>query len=224
MAISWISEKDLDRHIKTLLESARRAHANAADRRNKNVVDPFLSLLIASTFECTSVKELASLQNIESASRGMSNALGTFHQNILASVKGWENHNAGYDLVCPEKMILAEVKNKWNTMNSSNRRQVENDLDTAIRQKAGNWNGYLALIIPKEPQRYKRLITSRVFEIDGASFYHIVTGDPNAIHDLFYHLCAVVAGSASIGAGSTILAEHCRTIRDAVLPPREVQT
>ena len=217
MAISWISEKDLDRHIKTLLESAHRAHANAADRRNKNVVDPFLSLLIASTFECTSVKELAYLQNIESASRGMSNALGTFHQNILASVKGWENHNAGYDLVCPEKMILAEVKNKWNTMNSSNRRQVENDLDTAIRQKAGNWNGYLALIIPKEPQRYKRLITSRVFDIDGASFYHIVTGDPNAIHDLFDHLCAVVAGS-------TILAEHCRTIRDAVLPPREVQT
>ena len=42
---------------------------------------------------------------------------------ILGSVDGWDNHDAGYDLECDARIILAEIKNKWNTMNSSNRRQ-----------------------------------------------------------------------------------------------------
>lgn len=113
---------------------------------------------------------------------------------------------------CSEK-LLAEVKNKWNTMNSANRSQIISDLETAARQKKGDWTGYLVHIIPKRPQRYSTEIKRNVIETDGASFYHIVTGEPNALHDLFEYLCNALNPSSDI-------ASHYREIMGTSLPPR----
>ena len=185
------------------------------NRQRRNVVDPFLSLLIASTFGANSRDELLRLQNSNSALNGMSNALGYFHQEILAGVAGWANHDAGYDLECPARRILAEVKNKHNTMNASNREKVIGDLDTAVRQKGRGWTGYLAIIVPRVPRRYETpLGTNRpVSEIDGASFYHKVTGDPNALHDLFDVLCNELTSSQEIS-------DYCRQVMADSIPPR----
>ncbi len=182
MPLSWISADSLAHHIDVLQEAASRASSGAATRRVKNVVDPFSSLLVASAYDVEKADKLIELQNAESGLRGMSNALGRFHQSVLASVSGWDDHDAGYDLECKNRCILAEVKNKWNTMNAGNRREVESELKTAVRQKSGQWQGYLVLVIPKHPERYKIPLGHRVHEIDGASFYHKVTDDPNAIH------------------------------------------
>ncbi len=104
-------------------------------------------------------------------SSGISNAVGDFHQEVLGSVEGFRNHDAGYDLECPDKQIVAEVKNKHNTMNAPNRKQVVDDLDTAVRQKTGSWVAYLVVIVPGKPKRYRKKLTNRVYEIDGASFF-----------------------------------------------------
>ncbi|MBF2760771.1 MAG: Eco47II family restriction endonuclease [Ectothiorhodospiraceae bacterium AqS1] len=143
----------------------------------------------------------------------MSNSLGDFHQKILSSVDGWHNHDSGYDLECPSMCVLAEIKNKWNTMNSDNRRAVLSGLDVAVRQKASNWCGYLVIIIPKKCERYEKFIGNKIMEIDGASFYHKVTGDPNAIHDLFDILSDKICPSSDV-------ASYCREIMEKSLPPR----
>ena len=213
--LAWISDEKLSEEIVRLQQRTRRAWEYAEERRVRNVIDPFLSLVIASVFGIQDPKELVNIQNAESALRGLSNALGDFHQRILGNVDGWENHDAGYDLECRARRIVAEVKNKWNTMNASNRYQVESDLRTAVRQKSGDWTGYLVLMIPRRPQRYKKSLPEgrNLFEIDGASFYHLVTGDPNAIHDLLDKLCDVIMPSSHI-------AKYCRQILGNSLPPR----
>ena len=81
-------------------------------------------------------------------------------------------------------MIVAEIKNKYNSMNSSNKRQVVDDMDVALRQKRGDWTGYLAHIVPQSPRRYTKHLKGNLFATDGTSFYHNVTGDPNAVHNL----------------------------------------
>ena len=68
----------------------------------------------------------------------MSNAIGTFHQSVLGSVEGWLNHDTGYDLENPSRKLIAEIKNKHNTMNQQNREKVISDLDTALKQKGRN--------------------------------------------------------------------------------------
>ncbi|MYB58351.1 MAG: Eco47II family restriction endonuclease [Gemmatimonadetes bacterium] len=213
--LAWISDEKLSEEIVRLQQRTRRAWEYAEERRVRNVIDPFLSLVIASVFGIQDPKELVNIQNAESALRGLSNALGDFHQRILGNVDDWENHDAGYDLECSTRRIVAEVKNKWNTMNAPNRRQVEMDLGTAIRQKLGTWTGYLVFVIPRRPERYTKPIPieRNLFEIDGASFYELVTGDPNAIHDLLDKLCDVIMPSNHI-------AKYCRQIMMDSLPPR----
>ena len=90
----------------------------------------------------------------------------------MSSVRGWADHDASYDIENERLKILAEVKNKHNTMSSKNRKIVVDDLVTAVEIKRG-WRAYLVIVIPKKPQRYRKPIhiSKPVFEIDGSSFY-----------------------------------------------------
>ncbi|MCY4527287.1 MAG: Eco47II family restriction endonuclease [Anaerolineaceae bacterium] len=214
MSFSWISDNDLSEHIDRLLAAAENSIANAHGRRRRNRLDPFGSLLVAASYELTSVEGLEQVQDAESSLRGMSNALGSFHQGVLGSVNGWRDHDAGYDIEGQSRRIVAEIKNKHNTMNTTTRRGVESDLQTAVRQKGRGWKAYLVIIIPRKPERYtKQLGQDKVYEIDGASFYHIVTGQPNAMHDLFEHVCNRLSPSPEV-------ANYCKSIMVESLPSR----
>ena len=74
-------------------------------------------------------------QLASSAMSGISSAIGNFHQEIIGSIAGFENHDAGYDVECPSRQLLAEIKNKHNTMNSTTRDRVLDNLVTAVAQK-----------------------------------------------------------------------------------------
>jgi len=212
--IEWISDSDLENAIHVLCNSAKNTIRQAGDRRIKNVVDPFSSVLIASSFNLRTVGDLDNMQDAGAALRGMSNFLGDFHQNVLGSIPGWINHDAGYDLECPGKSIIAEVKNKHNTMNASNTEAVISGLDTAVRQKKGNWKAYLVQIIPKHPKRSTNMVSNRgVYVVDGASFYHLATGESNAIHDLFDRFCEMLSLSHEV-------CDYCKRIMTSSLPPR----
>ena len=212
--LSWIDETTFDQAVQTLVQRAEDARAKAEERRVKNVVDPFWTLLVASTFEVQARTDLRSLQQFESALRGMSNALGEFHQIVLGSIDGWENHDKGYDLKCSEHKIIAEVKNKWNTLNAPGKKQTVNNLSTVIHNMRDSWTAYLVQIVPKTPIRYKTTFVNNVIETDGASFYHLATGYPNAIHDLFDELSERLAPSDDI-------AVYCKQIMDQSFPPRQ---
>ena len=69
MGLGWIDAKDLSRHIEDLQAATRNATNDAAERRVKNVVDPFASLLVATTFGLKKRKQLTKTQDAESALR-----------------------------------------------------------------------------------------------------------------------------------------------------------
>ena len=188
--LQWISEKDLDKAIDHLCKSAKKALDNAENTQKKNKIDPFRSLLIANTFKIKQKSELLNIQDMTVASHAISMAIGKFHQDILGFVDGWQNHNAGYDLENPEKKILAEIKNKHNTMNSKSRKKTIGDLEINLQSKNSHWKGYLVCILPESPKPYKNILeklgnNKELYEIDGMSFYEMVTGDKNALNDLF---------------------------------------
>ena len=213
--ITWTSQDKLDYHIDRLLSRISDAKAGARKRRKRNVPDPFASLVVATTIASTDSERLQEFLYDHSVVRSVSNAIGEFHQNVLSSVEGWENHDSGYDLENKKDRVLAEVKNKHNTMNAPNRRGVESDLKTALRQKRGDWTGYLALVIPKRPIRYKKQLDNRLqlFEIDGASFYALVTGKENAIHELLDYMFKTTSPSNDI-------TNYCLNVLRESLPPR----
>lgn len=191
--LSWIDDSALERSVSLLLKKAMDAKDKATTRIRSNVIDPFASLVLARTLDIDKADILSDVQGLNSASSGISSAVGNFHQEILGSTNGFVNHDSGYDLECSERKIIAEVKNKHNTMNASNRDKVITELDTAIRQKAGTWVACLVVIVPKKPIRYKKKVANReVYEIDGSSFYELATGSGTALHDL-YHAVSDIA-------------------------------
>lgn len=211
--LDWIDEQEFETALQTLTKQLDDARMKADQRRIKNVVDPFWTLFVASTFDVNNGTELRGLQQFEAAVRGMSNAVGRFHQTVLGSVDQWEDHDTGYDLICRDRKIIAEVKNKWNTLNAPSKKQAVSNLSTVIYNMRGPWTAYLVQIVPKTPERYEKPLDKNVIETDGASFYALVTGDANALHDLFDVLIVRLAPSSEISA-------YCKAILDQSLPPK----
>ncbi len=212
--LSWIDDDLFEPIVLSTLHRAAEAYEEAPRRIQKNVIDPFSSLVMAATADIQESKSILDAQKIASLSSGISSAIGNFHQQVLGQVKGFVNHDSGYDLECPASKILAEVKNKHNTMNSTNREKVISDLDTAVKQKSGNWTAYLVIIIPRKPKRYHCKLTNReVYEIDGASFYELATGSETALHDLYYAAKDVITEKHP-GLNSGSMLDYCR---DALL-------
>lgn len=65
--LAWISDEKLSDEIVRLQQRTRSAWEDAEERRTRNVIDPFLSLVIASVFGIQDRKELVNIQNAESA-------------------------------------------------------------------------------------------------------------------------------------------------------------
>lgn len=215
--LPWLDEQQLRGAVDRLLQRAKDAKENAPQRSIKNVIDPFASLVLATTFDINEVQEVQELQASNAIALAISNAVGNFHQEVLGSVAGFKNHDAGYDLECAERKILAEVKNKHNTMNATNREKVKQDLDTAVRQKSGGWTAYLVIIIPKKPNRYKTKLTSReVYEVDGATFYELATGHPAALRGLYDAVERIVLEEARFDTSA--LLKYCKEALDSGIP------
>ena len=96
--LNWIFDAKLCATVNTLVKKCIKARDTAEIKIHENVVDPFSCLTVASTFKVQTVDGLLELQKYASALSGIASAIGNFHQNILSSVNGWVDHDAGYDL------------------------------------------------------------------------------------------------------------------------------
>ena len=78
--LEWIADSDLEAAVNLLVKRANDARMNAPQRMKRNVVDPFSSLVVASTFRLKTEADLVNAQQASSALDGMGNAIGSFHQ------------------------------------------------------------------------------------------------------------------------------------------------
>lgn len=181
--LSWIEDSALDECIQDLLTKVDTAKQKGIESVRANIQDPFLLLLLAYAYSADDSQRLEMLQPIASLSSSISSAVGKFHQSVLSRTRDFIDHDAGYDIESKSRKIFAEIKNKHNTMNASNREAVISSLRTAMRMKP-DYTGYLVIIIPKHRQRYSNQLDKRLYEVDGASFYEIATREKTALNDL----------------------------------------
>ncbi len=200
--LPWIADESLKSAVKNLLLTAKSAKVSAKKEFGKNVIDPFSSVFEIAGFE-TDFESWIKSETARQAQKTLQNHIGEFHQIILGSVKGWENKKTGnvIDLICKKQKILAEVKNKFNTTSGGKLADLYFSLERAVMPKMSVYKGYTAyyvIIIPKKKNRYNKEFTpsskesgqrctanEKIREIDGASFYTLVTGRENALEELF---------------------------------------
>ncbi len=211
--LSWISDDKLVPIISGLLLKAQEAQNKASAKFGKNVIDPFSAIFEMSGFGLSLDLWLKS-ESTRQAQKTLQNHIGEFHQNILGSCSGWENMKTGnvIDLVSKQHKIVAEIKNKYNTISGGKLSDLYYSLEHLVMPKTSIYKDYTAYyvsIIPKNPERFNKAFVpsdkekgekcpqnDKVREIDGASFYHLVTGVPDALEQLFNILPEIISLSS----------------------------
>jgi hypothetical protein len=206
--LNYISDDTLEEFVKYVLDKGIERKKEADNKFNKNVIDPFGSLFEAAAFNIDH-KTWKDSETIRQCQKTLQNHVGELHQKILGEVDGWQDLGKGsvVDLVCENKKIIAEVKNKYNTVTGGKLADQYYSLERLVMQKSSKYRGYTAYfvnVIPKNPEPMDKCFepsdkekgarcqkNENIRVIDGASFYSLVTDDSNAIID-FYKVLPIV--------------------------------
>ncbi|MEL7220612.1 MAG: Eco47II family restriction endonuclease [Bacteroidota bacterium] len=207
--LNWISDQDLNNAVNHLLVKAKEAEEKVNKKFGKNVIDPFSALFVMAGFGLN-YSAWKKTEATRQAQKTLQNHVGEFHQIVLGSVKGWENLQTGniVDLAASKHKILAEVKNKHNTISGGKLADLYYSLEGLVMPKNSvykDFTAYYVAIIPRKSTRYNKEFTPPdkskgakcpknrlIREIDGASFYDLVTGEKNALSQLYNKLPKVI--------------------------------
>ena len=216
--LTFITDEKLQEYAKEVVDKTQ-AKANQAERDlYVNVVDPFSSLF-DSARQGIGVDKWIEQEKARQAQKTLQGAIGKFHQKVIGEIPGWHDASMGgsYDVGNDEKRIIAEIKNKHNTMNSSSAPSVYQKLTNHIQYSHRGYTAYLIEMVPKSKRPYNkswspnlRLMPLRedIRRIDGKSFYELATGDSGALRKLYEALPVVlerILGSTAKNATSTSL-------------------
>lgn len=212
--LSYISDQDLEKEISAILSTATIALKKANTKFEKNVIDPFSVMFEMAGFDIKEVEVWEVSEKARQSQKTLSNAFGTFHQNILGHINGWENLGIGHsaDLECADRKVIAEVKNKYNTVTGGKLTDVYDHLEKLVMPIVSKYKGYTAYYVETIPrpkksksQKYNVVFTPSdkqtktikptndlIRKIDGQSFYELVTGVPNALEQLYEALPTVI--------------------------------
>jgi hypothetical protein len=205
--LNYISDEDLYREVKAVLDVATSAADAAEDKLYNNVIDPF-SAVMDSMRQGITLSNWLEQEKARQVQKSMQNALGTFHQRILGCVEGWRDLGNGgvLDLENNNKKVIAEIKNKHNTTKGNHKKEIYNDILSLITSSYKGYTGYYVEIIPKSYTQYDEPFTpsdnvlggskpanQQIRITDGKSFYCFVTGSENALDQLYIALPHVIA-------------------------------
>jgi hypothetical protein len=202
--LSYISDEDFLKHTRELVDAALKAEKKVEKNPYKNVIDPF-SALIDAARQSISIDAWMQQEESRQIQKAFQNAVGDFHQHMLGSIRGWVDAGAGgsYDVISEERKVIAEIKNKHNTMNSGSQLQVYDKLANWIDYGKEGYVAYVVEIVPKKPEPYslpftpserkvKRQTRENLRRIDGRSFYELVTGKKDALDELYFAMPKVL--------------------------------
>ncbi|SDN14791.1 Eco47II restriction endonuclease [Daejeonella rubra] len=191
--LNYISDEHLFKCISNLHRSYINAKNNIDKRKfYKNKVDT-IKLTFDTKFNDISEGDMIEAEVLRQIDKSINNFLGTFHEEILGGINGFERGNlSGFDIRAEDNTLFADIKNKHNTMNSSSAEslfqklaQYANTYKKAncywvqiLANKSFNthWNGII---------NGKEYSHSRVFKISGDQFYKLVTGQDDAFFQLY---------------------------------------
>ena len=193
-----------DEHFLDCVANLHKAYLKAKNNITKrnfytNKVDT-IKLTFDAKFNDIDEESLIQAEILRQIDKSINNSIGTFHEQILGGIKGFEVGNlSGFDIKAKDDSLFADIKNKHNTMNSSSAEALFQKLsryaDTYKKCKC-YWVQVLAKSsfceLWKGEINGKEYSHSRVYKISGDQFYALLSGKENALFQLYKNLPIVV--------------------------------
>ena len=152
-----------------------------------------IKLTFDAAFNNINEDDLIQSEILRQIDKSINNSIGTFHEQILGGIKGYEVGNlSGFDIKAKDDTLFADIKNKHNTMNSSSAEALFQKLaryaDDYKKAKC-----YWVQILAKESFNElwkgeiigKEYSHSRVYKISGDQFYALLSGQDDALFQLY---------------------------------------
>lgn len=194
--VDFVSDEYLLQCISNIYKSYAKAKENITKKKfYNNKIDTF-KLTFDSKFNNIQEETIIESEILRQTDKSINNSIGTFHEQILGGIRGFEVGNlSGFDIKAKDNSLFADIKNKHNTMNSSASESLFQKLahyaDTFKDAKC-----YWVQILAKNSfsEKWsgeingKEYSHSRVYKISGDQFYFLLSGNKNAFFDLYKSL------------------------------------
>lgn len=191
--VDYISDEHLTKCIKNLYDSYVKAKSDVTKQKfYKNKIDTF-KLTFDASFNDLDEKDILKSEVIRQIDKSINNSIGTFHEQVLGGIHGYETGVlTGYDVKANDNTLFAEVKNKHNTMSSSAAEAAFQRL-ARFADDHRSAKCYLVQVLAKKSfnEKWEAIINgkeyshSRVYKISGDQFYFLLTGKKTAFFDLY---------------------------------------
>lgn len=189
-----------DEHFLDCIANLHNAYLKAKKNITKknfysNKVDT-IKLTFDAKFNDINEESLIEAEILRQIDKSINNSIGTFHEQILGGIKGFEvGKLSGFDIKATDDTLFADIKNKHNTMNSSSAESLFQKLskyaDTYKKSKC-YWVQVLAKSsfceLWKGEINGKEYSHSRVYKISGDKFYALLSGNEDAFFQLYKKL------------------------------------
>ncbi len=186
-----------DEHLLNCIGNLHKAYLKAKNNITKsnfysNKVDT-IKLTFDAKFNDIDEESLIQSEILRQIDKSTNNSIGTFHEQILGGIKGFNvGYLSGFDVKSEDDTLFADIKNKHNTMNSSSAEALyqklaryANDYKKAkcywvqILAKGSFCELWTAEINGKEYSH------SRVYKVSGDQFYALLSGQEDALFELY---------------------------------------
>ncbi|WP_298617369.1 Eco47II family restriction endonuclease [uncultured Thermosynechococcus sp.] len=194
--LGFISDDDIRSHVKETI--LRYRSSIDFEEFQKLKIDPIKATFDMAVYSLSN-ESYIEREIIRQIDKSNNNQIGYFHQNIFRYIQGWEVPKSGYDIVNHEKSYYAEIKNKFNTMNSNAKENIFRKMEKTIESDS-RAICFLVEVISKESKQVpwsvkigSELITNeriKIISID--QFYGIATGQKNAFAKLCKKLPQII--------------------------------
>ncbi len=191
--VDFITDKHLFYCIANLHNSYIKAKADISKKKfYKNKIDT-IKLTFDSKFNNLDEDSIIEAEILRQIDKSINNSIGTFHEQILGGIKGFEiGKLSGFDIKSTDDTLFADIKNKHNTMNSSSAESLFQKLahyaDT-YKQSKCYWVQVLAKNSFNEKWfgeiNGKEYSHSRVYKISGDQFYALLSEQNDALFQLY---------------------------------------
>jgi hypothetical protein len=191
--LSFISDK----HLLNCISNLHKAYLKAKNNITKtnfysNKVDT-IKLTFDSKFNDIKEDNLIQAEILRQIDKSINNSIGTFHEQVLGGMKGFEIGNlSGFDIKAKDNTLFADIKNKHNTMNSSSAEALFQKLSRYaddFKKAKCYWVQILAKNsfneLWKGEINGKEYSHSRVYKISGDQFYALLSGQNDAMFQLY---------------------------------------
>lgn len=193
-----------DEHFLDCVANLHKAYLKAKNNITKknfysNKVDT-IKLTFDAKFNDIDEESLIEAEILRQIDKSINNSIGTFHEQILSGIKGFEVGNfSGFDVKATDNTMFADIKNKHNTMNSSSAEALFQKLSRYAddyKKAKCYWVQILAknsfCELWKGDINGKEYSHSRVYKISGDQFYALLSGKQNALFQLYKNLPIVI--------------------------------